>query len=237
MEKSPKYNSFENLQRKERVDKIKESGLLDNKRFSLSHNPEVKKILSGLQKLIEELKDQYPEVISFGISGSMVKGYATSESDIDGFLFIDRDLAKVANPNSGDKDMQLRNKFNHILKEKILNSLSLKEEQLLHTHVLLIDKKGLKNQSEKYFEFFNIPDYLELVFLLSIGSTDIRQYRKIVLDSLENQGEKGEQKLQSLMKGLQRYERREIDEDDEPEKYKNSNLYPQTIKKAKEYFL
>ena len=56
MEKSPKYNSFENLQRKERVDKIKESGLLDNKRFSLSHNPEVKKILSGLQKLIEECR-------------------------------------------------------------------------------------------------------------------------------------------------------------------------------------
>lgn len=74
----------------ERVQELIDSGALENRRFLLSKNPEVKKNLKNFKAVYNDIKTKYPaEVVSMVLGGSQVKGYATSESDFDSILYID----------------------------------------------------------------------------------------------------------------------------------------------------
>lgn len=62
------------------------------KRFLLSEEDFAKERLRGVKEVVSEIKKDNPEVLSFCMFGSMVKGAAKPESDIDGYLFVDADL-------------------------------------------------------------------------------------------------------------------------------------------------
>lgn len=61
---------------------------LKEKRFVLSREEFSEKRFDGFRKVFESLKQAYPEIISAHVFGSMTKGYATPQSDIDIFLFV-----------------------------------------------------------------------------------------------------------------------------------------------------
>lgn len=69
-----------------------------SKRFSLSSEESAKEKIRAVQSTIEEMKREYPEVIGVSLFGSLVKGTATLESDIDALLLVNPDaIAPDAN--------------------------------------------------------------------------------------------------------------------------------------------
>lgn len=60
-----------------------------DKRFVLSEEDFSEKHLTAVKEEVDEIKEKYPEVLSLCLFGSMVKGTAHEDSDIDGYLFID----------------------------------------------------------------------------------------------------------------------------------------------------
>ena len=70
-----------------------------NKRFVLSNQEFAQKRLSVIREVFNEIKKEYPEVLSLCMFGSMVNNGTNvrEDSDIDGYLFIDVDLIKGKN--------------------------------------------------------------------------------------------------------------------------------------------
>jgi len=59
-----------------------------DKRFLLSREQFSKDRIEALREEIDAMKSKYPEVLSLCLFGSMVKGTAHEESDIDGYLLL-----------------------------------------------------------------------------------------------------------------------------------------------------
>lgn len=107
MERPEFYQQLQGKPKAQRVTAVAESGLLENKRFTLSKNPEVRKNLKNFESVYGDIKTRYPaEVVAMVMSGSQVKGYATGESDFDSMLYIDAEQATanldVDNPKPED---------------------------------------------------------------------------------------------------------------------------------------
>ncbi len=97
MERPEFYQQLQDKPKAQRVTAIAESGLLENKRFTLSKNPEVRKNLKNFEAVYDDIKARYPaEVVSMVMGGSQVKGYATGESDFDSMLYIDSQQATAS---------------------------------------------------------------------------------------------------------------------------------------------
>lgn len=78
----------------ERVQAVADSKVLEQRRFLLSKDTEVRKTLDNFRAMYRELKNHYPsEVISMVLGGSHIKGYAITESDFDSILYIDSEDA------------------------------------------------------------------------------------------------------------------------------------------------
>ncbi|HEX3081665.1 MAG TPA: nucleotidyltransferase domain-containing protein [Candidatus Saccharimonadia bacterium] len=75
-----------------------EGGFTDYHRFVLdsSRDPEgvAREHLHSLQANITAAQTEYPEIRGATVFGSTVKGHATPESDVDGYMFIDVDEAR-----------------------------------------------------------------------------------------------------------------------------------------------
>src|SRR3978361_2278822 len=87
------YEKFERNPKKEER-RRNASPRLESKRFHLSDNPEVKKRIEDISKVQEEMKQEHPEIVSFGLFGSTVKGYAIEDSDVDLYVYIDHKCLK-----------------------------------------------------------------------------------------------------------------------------------------------
>jgi hypothetical protein len=68
-------------------------------RFNVGSNQEIRTRIDLVQETIREMQKERPEIVSFAMFGSMVKGYATSESDIDGKLIVNCDAKKMLKPS------------------------------------------------------------------------------------------------------------------------------------------
>ncbi len=62
-------------------------------RFEISKEEAIAARIHAVQEGVRNLQTMYPEVVSFAAFGSMVKGNADKDSDIDGRVFVDTDLA------------------------------------------------------------------------------------------------------------------------------------------------
>lgn len=204
------------------------SGWVERKRFLFSSHPELKERLAGLQEIVRDFQKQYPELISLSIYGSLIKGYATPESDIDGVIILDEEVQRELQKKNPQYSPFSMSNFYKALKEK----LSLTYAQM-SIQLSLIDKKDL-------LLFVQRGDIPRELFFLSIGGRKISQYRKVILDQLEAMGEQGEETWRNFGLSLLKWEwgsynwgsggNREMGE-------KRKKLYPWTIAEAKKYFL
>jgi predicted nucleotidyltransferase len=242
------------ISKSEKLQKVVESHLLDERRFVYSKDPEVRKQLSLLFESIKELKTHHPEIIAFMLYGSRVKGYATQESDTDGVLLVDYEIAKKdlgEDANNNLSGNELKNRIRMKYKEILSNKLA--EKKLLGSSKNLIaepvDKTKIMEALKGNEEYLLDRSYcITQLFYFPVGrlpavqgQTHLNDYRRMVLDELEKQGDKGECKWQKIMKEVGYWEALWIGDEEllgpstAPERHKR--IYPQTIKEARNYFL
>lgn len=220
MREGKDYIQFENLSKPERINLILEGGVLEGKRFALSSNPEIQERLKNIRKIVEELKKDYPEIVSLGLRGSLVKGYANTMSDIDAVLFIDP--SKITQWDRKGNDMYYRNRVEDHLKEvwQMKSDIA----------ILALSKEDIVRVChEKDFR----PKQLFALFWLYIGK-EVYEYRKCVLEELEKMRDKGRERWKIIMEYL--WSKESIGLPDAIMQ-KRRSLYPQTLKRGREVFL
>ncbi len=178
------------------------------KRFSIQQESFAQNRVEALRQAVEELKQEYPEIISTTLYGSLSKGKSTVESDIDAALFIDADvvaekereegktgddvisIATVEKPIEGFKTKRisqniylcsdLYKKYNKLVQDKVLElDPSLIQEQVEHIRSLPMSEKGI----------------ITLVDMLVKSLNDKKEFSKKVLEA-----HKGELNKDELMK-------------------------------------
>lgn len=231
------YKELEGISKKERKETILKTGLLDKKRFTL--NPEHKETVKAFHRAIKELSNNYPEIISVGLVGSATKGYANQVSDVDYFVFIDKEKSiQKLDPTELLKKQEiinrlLKTKYEKIFKENLAEKSNLPIEKLHLIEVMPLNENLIKNWIAQHNSFYY---ELSLLFTLQMGSRNIEQYRKIVFDELEKLSDEGENIWQNIMTTCLLAERGIfLGEHGTLEIY--TNLYPQTIKEARKVFL
>ena len=237
----PRYEELKDKNKTVRRAILGGSGILDRKRFLLSHSPEVRKKLAVLQEAVRELKTRYPEVVSLGIFGSHTKGYANTESDIDGHLFVEDDRLSMIlrQPYSGayqteglgDLTRETR-RYGAILRDAIKQrGLCMSEEELRDVFVDFISTNSLQDDLSN-----GRWDNLTKFFLLDIGGRErIKMYRKEIIDFLSSGPKDSEAVWRSIMADLEDFERPYSA--DSSRKQKPKSVYPQTLPDARRYFL
>ncbi len=237
------YQSIQDKPKTERRTAILEAGILDDRRFLLPPNPEIRERIRSVRENLEEFKKKHPEVVSFGFFGSNTKGYATQESDIDGSLYVDLRTAVTTwrehNPPTPTEEIlnAIKLKIATEFRKLLVQKTDLTSEQVAHVTVYLVDKKTTHSILTREI---NIPAIEELfvLFLLQIGS-GIEKYRKTVFDTLEQQGETGEKKWKIISNRLAKFENATRDDDNATREAveRRQHLYPQNLKDARHIFL
>ena len=82
-------NRFEGLEHHLRRELVADPGELDFRRFLLSSDPKLREKIKTLRNTVEGLRTKYPEIIGMTLFGSHTKGYPDSQSDIDGYIYLD----------------------------------------------------------------------------------------------------------------------------------------------------
>ena len=217
------YEAYSGKQKNLRREIISESGTLDRKRFLLSASPEWKDRIRKLQDIVYELKKEYPEIISLSLYGSLTKGYANEESDIDAYLNIDEDVA--------NKNLRTQSRFFYedIARKKIKDVLGLSDGQVRHVHSEFWAESKIVKDASHGFASWQIAQ----LFLLSVGK-DINKYRKVVFNESEKLGADGETYWQSIMDSLAFLENSGLSKE---LIQKRGFLYPKTLTEGRKYFL
>lgn len=203
---------------------------LEGRRAKLSEDPQVQEILKDVRFVVDEMKFQHPEVMGIGLFGSLVKGYATPHSDIDGFLYIDVDQTALGT-DSAQKPVSPAERAK-TLSEEFVQRLRAKGRVIDHVFVGRLDKKFLDSQLSSLSK--RSAEYLARFFMLSIGK-EILPYREKILDRL-SQLETGRQTevFSAMMDELSRLENSGFPDEVVNERRK---LYPKTVEEAHMSFL
>lgn len=227
-----KYNNLDKIMRRLQIAK---EDKLEEKRFVLSGNPELQRRLRKISETVTELKKDYPEIVSLNLFGSMVKGYANQNSDIDGYINIDSDLIP---------DDRTSWTAYTALTGKLAKNLNIQDKRIsipiktISKAEISVWVKGMIYPSQAY-------PLLEL-FFLSVGNDSdnsgpkpryilsINKYRKIVFDELEKMGPEKEVFWRRLISEIFEFENSGISEE---LKEQRRILYPWTIEEGKKYFL
>ena len=69
-----------------------------SKRFELSKEPYAVERIKAIKEAIRSVKEEHPEVLSFALFGSHVKGNPRPDSDIDMYVFTDADIVEAQYP-------------------------------------------------------------------------------------------------------------------------------------------
>ena len=149
-----------------------------------------------------------------GLFGSLTKGYAIPESDIDAILFIDTKQAEVEagkteqNPavkNLSEYRAALQSEFQTFLEKQ----LDVHTEQTSHVFAHFVDESEIRRVLEDPKAEDQAVDGLFRLFLLSLGK-GIRPYRQTVIETLEKQGVNGKRKWEMIIHKLAEFENPEI---------------------------
>lgn len=116
---------------------------VSEKRFRLSGEAFAKERLRGAKTTIDDLRREHPEILSLCMFGSMVKGNAKPESDIDGYLFVDADSVPDAQLVSQQRegstevlfDQHTQDFYTTMIRDRLKNQNGLKDEQVRHVRV------------------------------------------------------------------------------------------------------
>ncbi len=192
------YQTYEDLPKQERRDIASREPMLSEKRFLLSSSPEAKERLASLRRHVNDLMEIYPELVGVGVFGSLLKGYASADSDIDAYVFTDarrlshtqradRRLASISPPGK-----QIGSELEVLLELDGYGS-SLGNIRLDETHI-----HGEPGGRVDLFEE-------AMLFLPSIGKGLLR-YRQETIRYMLVKGERGSTMWRAMMGELWRYE-------------------------------
>lgn len=177
--------SAQQITDKHRQDEIRESlGILPakNKRFRFGREDFAQERQQAVKDSVREIKLENPEILSFCMFGSMAKGRARLESDIDGFLFIDAD--KIANKSKqsattagierkedefGSRSkkafsklrIDLESNYINTLRNKIKQKTDLTDNQLEDIKAIPISRQIIDQQLEELRKSFEEPERYE----------------------------------------------------------------------------
>ncbi len=202
--------------------------LLEGRRAKLSEDPRVQEIVKDVRLVVDEMKFEHPEVMGFGMFGSLVKGYAKPASDIDGFLYIDVD--QLLGADSTQKPITYSERAK-VLSEEFVHRLQKKGRVIDHVFVGRLDKKFLDSQLSNPGK--RSAEYLARFFMLSIGK-EILPYRERILDRMSQLGTNQQEIFSVMMDELSRLENTGFPDEVVKERRK---LYPKTVEEARAYFL
>lgn len=203
--------------------------LIDH-RFLISTNPEAENLIHKIKDAVKTLQDQHSGVIGFALHGSLIKGYATNMSDIDGYLLIDTEK------EDPPQDVNDKNKYifgwklelSNLMEKEFKHLISVESNKTKDVVTLQsVDKNTIKH-------YFELEDWgtLSIFFLLTLGDNRIREYRKFILDTLKKDPQ-GELFWKFILEDLIINENIGFD----PEIIeKRQKLYPRTIEEAQRYF-
>lgn len=130
------------------------------KRFRINAESFARERLKGLRESFSEIQKEYPEVVSLALFGSMTKGKAREESDIDGWIFVDASrvpMAETGKPTvekvktgGGMEEYRLTpdvaQRYSGSLREKLKTRLQLTDEQVHHLRTLAISPEILEDE-------------------------------------------------------------------------------------------
>ncbi len=139
------------------------------KRFNFQEDPFVKERFNAVKDSVEELRQEYPEILSVNLFGSLVKGKTKEESDIDGIIYVDTDKIKSEKEiftirevdekeNKEFKTISIEMflveefyiQYNKIVQDRILEKIpSLKQEQVNHIRSLPMSEDSLNQILDK----------------------------------------------------------------------------------------
>ncbi len=233
------------------------SGILNEKRFALSRNPETRKRLKILRKVYSELKQKYGDkIVAMTIGGSHTKGYAEKGSDFDGMLFIDLQKALIHYQKSlnilASEDLyevvsMVYKKIQKALASAFNDHGISNPKDYEHLMVQGLDKKEIVKflQSEDE-DLWTAPEIVGM-FSLSLDRK-INDFRAVVINELKRQLD-GKRKWEAIMRMLGKLESLSVEEfnwsnDIEIIEYvgpssipqRHKKLYP-SLKEASKYFL
>ncbi len=229
------YRIYEGKDKDERKKTASADLSLELKRFLYPKNPEVAKKLKFIKEAFEEFKARYPEVISLGLFGSAVKGYAIEKSDIDGILFVEADTS----PGNAISfyDAKLVQIFTEKLGKDYTRDKTIRLEAFkeLHLSTHFINEEGVKNTIVNLASGGSPQKLTELayLFLLRLGG-GIMRYRQIVFEELKKMGPEGEKNWREIMGELCEFENKGLDAEMAETR---KSLYPKTLAEGRKIFL
>lgn len=219
------HQAYEGLPKQERRDIASHEPMLPKKRFLLSSSPEAKERLASLRRHVNDLMEIYPEFVGVGVFGSLLKGYASDESDVDAVLFIDRRRVPF-------KEMVRR----HLQKDWVF------PEDLAIDLKARLQADGYASDAdlvEVTAEMTRFPDTggrmldCALLFLPCIGK-GVQPYRKAMIKKLLSLGASGERAWRDIMEYLWFYENVHLGQDVRQER---RDLYRFSLREAAGYYL
>jgi predicted nucleotidyltransferase len=204
---------------------------LEGRRAALSSDPRVLEITKDLRRVVEEMKCEYPDLVGVGLFGSLVKGYARPDSDVDAFLYVDTNRVITKDPEASGVALVTPNSRTKFLGEEFMRRIQERGRQIDHVFVGRLDEKFIKT-------LFGRPGdasakYLARFFMVSLGK-DILDYRASILDRLTALGVQGDRMFIAMMDELSSLENFGFSSDVEAQR---RALYPKTIDAARSYFL
>ena len=120
------------------------------KRFQVNENQILQERLKGIQSIVNEMQREYPEVLSFTAYGSMVKGTATLESDIDGTLFINTTLSEDEQHDQNILEKVQSEEYLSHFKDNLQRQLDLAPEQVEDIRSFGISEHDVMNAATEY---------------------------------------------------------------------------------------
>lgn len=224
---SERFGHYAGKSTEERRELLTQEGVLESHRLMLSLDPVVQERLAKLKHALADLKREYPEIITAQLVGSMVKGYAVPESDLDITFLIDGDTLAQKNAEAIAKGEASRGTsyYQRLIPERLRQELRISEEQTKHVWVYSLDKEELEEARSDIA--------LTSLFMPSL-SRDVIKYRKRVFHMLGQDTEHGEQRWKAIMERLWSFENEGFNDE-----LKNArrSLYPWTLVEGERYFL
>ena len=144
-----------------------------DKRFVLSREGFSRERLDALKEEVDNIKKKYPEVLSFSMYGSMVKGTAHEGSDFDGYLFVDAEkvaeqqhvpLEQVLDASYENDSLftdDIENKYRTELQNKLKERLQLGHNFVEDIKVRPISEKIIDKEIEKMLKFYSAEEKYE----------------------------------------------------------------------------
>ena len=135
------------------------------KRFVLSKEEFSRNRLEALKDGVREIKEEHPEVLSFCMFGSMVKGTAHEGSDIDGYLYIDSELAAkekgtvenrilLTGANGTDFSKEAGEQYARELKDLLMEKSGLGAEGVKDIRSMPISSSVIAHEIDSVFAYY-----------------------------------------------------------------------------------